>query len=68
MGKMPVTILGYSLSVDLSKGIMVVAKAPFPQGPASEVAYQDSAMVEDGGLTVAGVMLDRGYLDTDVRR
>ena len=31
---------------------MVVAKVPFPSGAASEVAYQVSVMVEDGGLTV----------------
>lgn len=31
---------------------MVIAKVPFPLGAASEVAYQDSAMVGDGGWTV----------------
>lgn len=32
---------------DLSKWTMVIAKVPFPLGAASEVAYQDSAMVGD---------------------
>lgn len=31
---------------------MVIVKVPFPLGAASEVAYQDSAMVGDSGWTV----------------
>lgn len=72
MNKLPGTILFYGLSLcinnktDVNKGNFGVAKVPFPQGSSKRISGKCVGgrwWVDSGG----SIMLDHGYLDTEVR-